>query len=132
MRSSGVDGVMVGLMSLLGPEPAELAPLPLEFFRAVSALLEALDPPLVDREMTKASVRGDGVEVVIAHAKVIAYSLWVQAEKDTILVGCSAMHEERSSATEALALIAALLCGEREVAGYDGSSLRPDFGVRKP
>jgi hypothetical protein len=123
---------MVGLMSLLGPEPEKLAPLPREFLRAVSALLEVLAPPLVDREMTKASVRGDGVEVVIAHAEVIAYSIWAQAEKDTILVGCSAMHEERGSASEALALVAALLCGEREVAGYDGVALRPDFGVRKP
>jgi hypothetical protein len=123
---------MGGSMSLLGPEPPELAPLPRNFFRAVSALLEVLDPPLLDREMTKASVRGDGVEVVLAHAEVIAYSVWVQAEKDTILVGCSAMHEERAEATEALALVAALLCGERDVAGYDGGTLRPDFGVRKP
>ena len=123
---------MVGLMSLLGPEPEKLAPLPRELFRAVSALLEVLAPPLVDLEMTKASRREDGVEVVIAHADVIAYSIWAQAEKDTILVGCSAMHEERASATEALALVAALLCGEREVAAYDGSSLRPDFGVRRP
>lgn len=123
---------MVGLMSLLGPEPEKLAPLPREFFRAVRALLEVLAPPLVDREMTRASVRGEGVEVVIAHAEVIAYSVWVQAEKDTILVGCSAMHEERGTASEALAIIAALLRGEREVAGYDGVALRPDFGVRKP
>jgi hypothetical protein len=92
--------------------------------------LEVLDPPLVDREMTKASVRDDGVEVVIAHSEEIAYSLWVQAQKDIILVGCSAMHEERADATEALALVAALLCGRREVAGYDGRTLRPDFGAR--
>lgn len=117
-------------MPLLGPEPEELAPLPRDFFRAVSALLEVLDPPLLDREMTKASLRGDGIEVVLAHAEVIAYSVWVQAEKDTILVGCSAMHEERADATEALAIVAALLCGEREVAGYDGRPLRPDFGAR--
>jgi hypothetical protein len=123
---------MVGSMSLLGPEPEELAPLPQDFFRAVRALLEVLAPPLVDREMTRASARGDGVEVVIAHADVIAYSVWIQAEKDTILVGCSAMHEERRTASEALAIVAALLCGEREVASYDGRSLRPDFGVRRP
>lgn len=123
---------MVGLMPLLGPEPEKVAPLPRELFRALSALLEVLAPPLVDPEMTRASVRGDGVEVVIAHAEVIAYSIWVQAEKDTILVGCSAMHEERASASEALAVVAALLCGEREVSGYDGVPLRPDFGVRKP
>ena len=91
-------------MSVLGPEPEELAPLPKDFFRAMSALLEVLRPPLVDREMTKASRREDGVEVVIAHAEEIAYSVWVQAEKDTILVGCSAMHEERADATEALAI----------------------------
>jgi hypothetical protein len=123
---------MVGSMSLLGPEPEKLAPLPRDLFRAVSALLEVLKPPLVDPEMTKASRRDDGVEVVIAHAEVIAYSVWIQAEKDTILVGCSAMHEERAEASEALAIVAALLCGEREVAGYDGRPLRPDFGVRRP
>jgi hypothetical protein len=121
---------MEEVMPLLGPEPEELAPLPRELFAAVSALLEVLVPPLVDVEMTKASRRGDGVEIVIAHASEIAYSVWVQAEKDTILVGCAAMHEERSDATEALAIVAALLCGEREVAGYDGRALRPDFGAR--
>jgi hypothetical protein len=119
-------------MPLLGPEPEELAPLPADFFRGVSALLEVLAPPLVDLDMTRATRRDDGVEVVIAHTEVIAYSIWVQAEKDTILVGCSAMHEERADATEALALVAGLLCGDRDVAGYDGTTLHPDFGARRP
>jgi hypothetical protein len=117
-------------MSLLGPEPANFAPLPRAFFTGLVALLDALAPPLLDAGMTKASPREDGIEVVLAHATEIAYSVWVQAERDAILVGCAAMHEQRADATEALALVAQLLSGEREVPGYDGSVLRPDFGAR--
>ena len=119
-------------MSLLGPEPAKFAPLPRDFFRALVKLLDILQPPDLDRAMTKASPRDDGVEVVLAHAREIPYTIWVQAERDQILVGCAATHETRQDATEALALIAQLLCGEREVRGYDGAPLRPDFGARKP
>jgi hypothetical protein len=118
-------------MPLLGPEPAKFAPLPREFFRALVAMLDVLQPPLLDQAMTKASPRDDGIEVVLAHATQISSTVWIQASRDEILVGCSAMHETRTDATQALALVAALLCGEREVAGYDGRSLRPDFGVRK-
>jgi hypothetical protein len=117
-------------MPLLGPEPARFAPLPRAFFRALVALLDVLDPPGLDQAMTKASPRDDGIEVVLAHASEISYSVWVQAERDAILVGCAAMHETRTDPTEALALVAQLLCGEREVRGYDGSTLRPDFGAR--
>jgi len=119
-------------MSLLGPEPARFAPLPRAFFRGLVALLDALAPTLLDHGMTKASPRDDGIEVVLAHASEIAYSIWVQAERDAILVGCAATHEQRTDATEALALVAQLLCGERDVRGYDGSVLRPDFGARRP
>jgi hypothetical protein len=119
-------------MSLLGPEPARFAPLPRAFFGALVALLDALAPPLLDRAMTKASPREDGIEVVLAHARVIAYSVWIQAQRDAIVVGCAALHETRTDATEALALVAQLLCGEREVRGYDGAPLLPDFGARKP
>jgi hypothetical protein len=127
-----VSATMIGRsMSLLGPEPARFAPLPRAFFRALVALLDALAPPQLDAAMTKASPRDDGIEVVLAHASVIAYSVWVQAERDAIHVGCAALHETRADATEALALVAQLLCGEREVRGYDGASLRPDFGARK-
>jgi len=82
--------------------------------------------------MTKASPRADGIEVVLAHASEIAYSVWAQAGRDAIVVGCAAMHEQRPDAAEALAIVAQLLCGEREVPGYDGSVLRPDFGARPP
>jgi hypothetical protein len=117
-------------MTLLGPEPANLAPLPRAFFAALVALLDALRPPLLDAGMTKASPRDDGIEVVLAHATEIASSVWVQAERDTIRVGCAAMHEECADAAQALALVAQLLAGEREVPGYDGSVHRPDFGAR--
>jgi hypothetical protein len=117
-------------MTLLGPEHANFAPLPRAFFAGLVALLEALRPPLLDTCMTKASPRDDGIEVVLAHATEIASSVWVQAERDTILVGCAALHEERDDAAEALALVAQLLAGVREVPGYDGSVLRPDFGAR--
>jgi hypothetical protein len=119
-------------MRPLDAGPASLAPLPRAFFAGLLALLDALAPPLLDGEMSKASPRDDGVEVVLAHASEIAFSVWVQAERETILVGCSATHEERADAAEALAVVAQLLCGEREVAGYDGSVLRPDFGARPP
>jgi hypothetical protein len=119
-------------MPLLGPEPAKFAPLPRAFFRALVALLDVLEPPLLDRAMTRASPREDGIEVVLAHADEITYSVWVQAERASILVGCAATHEERADATEALAIVAQLLCGEREVRGYDGATLRPDFGARRP
>jgi hypothetical protein len=128
-----VSATMIGRsMPLLGPEPAKFAPLPQAFFRALVALLDALAPPLLDATMTKASPREDGIEVVLAHASVIAYSIWIQAQRDAIVVGCAAMHEERTDAAQALALVAQLLCGERAVRGYDGSTLRPDFGARKP
>jgi hypothetical protein len=119
-------------MSLLGDEPPELAPLPHEFFAGLSALLDALAPPLLDAEMTKATPRGDGVEVVLAHATEIAYSIWAQAAADGILVGCAALHEECAGAPAALAIVTALLCAQRDVPGYDGSRLRPDFGARTP
>jgi hypothetical protein len=117
-------------MSLLGEPPPNLAPLPREFFAGLSALLDVLAPPLLDAEMTKATIRDDGVEVVLAHAREIAFSVWAQAAADGITVGCAAMHEERGDAAEALVLVAALLCGQREVSGYDGRALRPDFGAR--
>jgi len=117
-------------MSPLGAEPAELAPLPRAFLRGLAALLDVLAPPLLDAEMTKASPRDDGVEVVLAHATEIAFSIWAQAERSSILVGCAALHEETADAATALALVAQLLCGAREVKGYDGSALRPDFGAR--
>jgi hypothetical protein len=117
-------------MSLLGDPPPELAPLPHDFFAGLSALLEVLAPPLLDAEMTKATPREDGIEVVLAHATEIAWSVWAQASADTILVGCSALHEEYADAPAALALVAALLCGQRDVPGYDGARLRPDFGAR--
>jgi hypothetical protein len=118
-------------MSLLGPAPANFAPLPRAFFTALVALLDALAPPLLDAGMTKATPRGDGVEVVLAHATEIASTIWIQAERDAILVGCAALHEQRADAAQALAVVAELLCGEREVRGYDGAGLRPDFGARK-
>jgi hypothetical protein len=117
-------------MPLLGPEPAKFAPLPRDFFRALVAMLDVLAPPLLDRAMTKASPRDDGIEVVLAHATEIAATVWIQAQRDTILVGCSATHETLRDPTEALALVAQLLCGERDVRGYDGAPLRPDFGAR--
>jgi hypothetical protein len=118
-------------MSVLGDTPPQLAPLPREFFAGLSALLDALAPPLLDRAMTKASVRDDGVEVVLAHAREIAFSVWAQAAAHGVIVGCAALHEECDGAPAALAAIAQLLCGERDVSGYDGARLRPDFGARR-
>ncbi|HMJ32293.1 MAG TPA: hypothetical protein VK501_00135 [Baekduia sp.] len=118
-------------MSLLGDEPPELAPLPRELFAGLSALLDALAPPLLDAAMTKASVRDDGVEVVLAHAREISSSVWAQAAAGGIVVGCATLHEEHEDAPAALATVAQLLCGEREVSGYDGARLRPDFGARR-
>lgn len=117
-------------MSLLGPEPAEFAPLPRAFFAGLVALLDTLAPPLLDRAMTKASPREDGIEVVLAHASEIAFSVWAQAERTRITVGCAALHEQLHDPATALALVAQLLCGGRLVRGYDGSVLRPDFGAR--
>jgi hypothetical protein len=119
------------VMSVLGPEPEELAPLPRAFFRALVVLLDALGPPWLDEVMTKASRRDDGVEIVLASSRDVAWTVWVQAEREQVLVGCSAMHEERSDPAEALTIVAQLLCGEREVRGYDGATFRPDFGARK-
>src|SRR5690349_19765238 len=113
-------------MSLLGPAPPELSPLPAEFFAGLTSLLDALRPPLLDAGMTKASLRDDGVEVVLAHARDVRFSVWAQALADGVVVGCGAF-EETGDAPGALALIAALLCGEREVAGYDGARFAPDF-----
>jgi hypothetical protein len=118
-------------MSPLGAAPPELAPLPRDLFDGLTALLARLDPPLLDAGMTKASPRDDGVEVVLAHATEIAFSVWVQAGAGTVLVGCAAHHAELADAPAALALVGELLCGEREVAGYDGTGLRPDFGARR-
>src|SRR3954468_12949180 len=108
---TAASATMIGRsMSLLGPEPANFAPLPRAFFAGLVALLEALAPPLLDRGMTKAGPRADGIEVVLAHAAEIAYSVWAQAGRDAIVVGCAAMHEQRSDAAEALAIVAQLLC----------------------
>ena len=117
-------------MAGLDLDTSRLAPLPRAFFDGLLALLDALAPPLLDAEMTKATPRDDGVEVVLAHARELAFSAWVQAERETIVVGCAALHEEHHSAPRALAVVAQLLCGVREVRGYDGASLRPDFGAR--
>ena len=117
-------------MTGLDLDTSRLAPLPRAFFSGLVALLGALAPPLLDAEMTKATPRADGVEVVLAHASEIAFSAWVQADRETIVVGCAALHEEHHSAPRALAVVAGLLCGTREVRGYDGATLRPDFGAR--
>jgi hypothetical protein len=116
----------------LGPAPSQLAPLPRAFYAGLMALLDALAPPLLDAGMTKATPREDGVEVVLAHGREVAFSVWAQASRSSIVVGCAALREERADAAQALALVAQLLCGEREVRGYDGASLRPDFGARPP
>jgi hypothetical protein len=118
-------------MSLLGPEPGNLAPLPRAFFAALDALLTALDPPLLECSMTKASRRDDGVEIVLAHSTEIAFSVWAQAAADAVVVGCSALHAEHSDAAGAVETVARLLCGERDVRGYDGTRLTPDFGARR-
>jgi hypothetical protein len=127
----GVSARMIGRsMSVLGDAPPRLAPLPRDFFAGLSALLDVLAPPLLDHGMTKATPREDGVEVVLAHATEIASSIWAQASADGVLVGCAALHEECPDAPAALVTVAALLCGERDVPGYDGSLRRPDFGAR--
>jgi hypothetical protein len=118
-------------MSLLGPAPPELAPLPRAFFAGLDALLEQLDPPLLDRAMTKASAREDGVEVVLAHVREIAFSLWAQASAGEVVVGCATLQAGHHDAAGALRTVEGLLCGEREVRGYDGATLRPDFGCRR-
>jgi hypothetical protein len=117
-------------MAALDLDTSRLAPLPRAFCNGLLALLDALAPPLLDAGMTKATPREDGAEVVLAHAREIAFSAWVQAEREVIVVGCAALHEEHGDAAEALALVAQLLCGERTVRGYDGAVLRPDFGAR--
>jgi hypothetical protein len=116
-------------MCLLGDAPPKLAPLPREFFAGLSALLATLCPPLLDAHMTKAAPSDDGVEVVLAHATEIAFSVWAQAAPDSIVVGCAALQAEHDDAEDALALVAELLCGERDVPGYDGARLRPSFGA---
>jgi hypothetical protein len=107
-----------------------LSPLPAEFFAALTALLDALRPPLLDPEMTKASLRDDGVEVVLAHARDVRFSVWAQAFTDAVTVGCGAL-EQSHDPPGAVALIGALLCGEHEIAGYDGARFTPDFGARR-
>lgn len=118
-------------MSLIGPPPRNLAHLPCAFFAGLEDLLTALDPPLLDRAMTKATARDDGVEVVLAHASEIACSVWAQATATEVVVGCAALHAEHHDAAGALATVERLLCGERDVRGYDGRTLRPDFGCRR-
>jgi hypothetical protein len=114
----------------LNVDTSRLAPLPGRLHLRLTALLDALAPPLIDAEMTKATARDDGVEIVLAHATTIPFTIWIQAERDTILVGCSALHEETSDPAAALATVAQLLCGLRDVPNYDGTTLRPDFGAR--
>lgn len=114
-------------MASLRVDTSRLAPLPLSFFEGLVALVDALAPPLLDAAMTKASPRDDGVEVVLAHASVVAFSVWAQASSAEIVVGCSALHVEFSDARAALALVEELLLGRREVRGYDGAVLRPAF-----
>jgi hypothetical protein len=114
-------------MPRLTVDTSRLAPLPRDFLSRLDALLDELRPALLDAAMTKASAREDGVEVVLAHATVIAYSVWAQAARDVIVVGCSATQTEHASAGEALEAVGALLRGEREVRGYDGVVLRPRF-----
>jgi hypothetical protein len=118
-------------MAPLDLDTSRLAPLPLAFFSGLAALLSAGGawPPLLDGAMTKASARDDGVEVVLAHAETIAFSVWAQASRDVVVVGCSALHAEFAEAGPALALVEDLLRGAREVRGYDGGVLRPDFGL---
>jgi hypothetical protein len=108
-------------------DPSRLAPLPAAFLADLNALLDALAPPLLDAGMTKATPRDDGVEVVLAHATTIAFSAWAQAAREEIVVGCAAMHEQTDDPAVAIAIVAQLLRGEREVRGYDGAVLRPSF-----
>ena len=114
-------------MPPLHVDTSRLAPLPAAFLADLDALLAALAPPLLDDAMTKATPRDDGVEVVLAHATEIAFSAWVQAARDGIVVGCAAMHEETGDPAVAIAIVAQLLRGERAVPGYDGATLRPSF-----
>lgn len=114
-------------MPSLNVDPGRLAPLPAAFLADLIALLGALAPPRLDAAMTKATPRDDGVEVVLAHATEIAFSTWAQAARDSIVVGCAAMHEETDDPAVAVAIVAQLLRGEREVRGYDGATLRPSF-----
>lgn len=114
-------------MAPLNVDPSRLAPLPASFLDGLVALLDALAPPLLDAAMTKASARDDGVEVVLAHASEIAFSVWAQASRSEIVVGCSALHAEFAEAAPALALVEELLRGRRAVPGYDGATLRPTF-----
>lgn len=114
-------------MAPLELDTRRLAPLPAAFLADLDALLAALAPPLLDDAMTKATPRDDGVEIVLAHATTIAFSAWVQAARDTIVVGCAAMHEETDDPAVAIAIVSQLLRGERTVRGYDGAALRPSF-----
>jgi hypothetical protein len=114
-------------MGSLDVDTSRLAPLPAAFLAQLRALLDALAPPLLDAAMTKATPRDDGVEIVVAHATEIAFSLWAQAARDTIVVGCAALHEETTDPTAAVALVSQLLRGERTVPSYDGAVLRPSF-----
>lgn len=114
-------------MASLDVNTRRLAPLPAAFLADLIALLDVLAPPLLDDAMTKATPRDDGVEVVLAHATEIAFSTWVQAARETIVVGCAAMHEETTDPAVAIAIVSQLLRGERAVRGYDGATLRPSF-----
>jgi hypothetical protein len=116
-------------MGSLDVDTSRLAPLPAAFLAGLQALLDALAPPLLDAGMTKATPRDDGVEVVLAHATTIAFSTWAQAARDTVVVGCAALHEETTDPAVAIAIVAQLLRGERAVPGYDGAVLRPTFGA---
>lgn len=114
-------------MAPLELDTRRLAPLPAAFLADLVALLDVLRPPLLDAGMTKATPRDDGVEVVLAHATTIAFSAWVQAAREEIVVGCAAMHEQTDDPAVAVAIVAQLLRGERAVPGYDGATLRPSF-----
>jgi hypothetical protein len=114
-------------MPSLALDTSRLAPLPLEFFTGLVALLDAVAPPLLDEAMTRASLRDDGVEVVLAHTTTIPFSIWAQASRSEIVIGCSAMHAECPDAAAALRMVDELLHGRREVRGYDGAALRPTF-----
>jgi hypothetical protein len=118
-------------MSLVGPDEAKLAPLPRAVLTALSERLTTLAPPLLDGSMTKATRRDDGVELVLAHARDPSCSVWVQAARDGVVVGCAALHAEFGDAAGAVEAVTRLLCGEREVRGYDGRVLRPDFGATR-
>jgi hypothetical protein len=118
-------------MPLADPDEAELAPLPRVVLSALRARLAELAPPLLDAGMTKATARDDGVEVVLAHAHDPSSSIWIHAARGGIVVGCAALHADFGDAGGAVEAVTRLLCGEREVSGYDGRRLRPDFGSRR-